>query len=336
MKKYKSIILLLAILLSLIYLACDDSGVGPSTIPAGTISLRQSNFKQLNNSVEGFYQLWLRLDTAGMIFDYSLGKFNIGGSGEITNTNGGAMEFVFSGDTNKLHQATVAYITLEPPNDSNPAPSSSILVSGPTTVSVDSVYATMTIGGGLALGSAGQQLLNGANAGFSFAAPTAGYSHCWEGIWFCDTTSSHNTFFPSGIRLFSGGWYYQGWVVDNSNPGDPVYYSTGRFTNPYGPDFDGAGPCAGTFPPYQKPGQDWILSVCPSGTPRISETNKANYGVFITIEPSFEQSGSQAFQKPFLKIYDIPYIQPWVHCGTSAYLISQRGAFPSARVRITR
>jgi len=337
MKKYKSIILLLAILLSLIYLACDDSGIGPSAIPAGTISLRQSNFKHLDKDVQGVYQLWLRLDTAGMIFDFSLGKFNIGGSGEITNTNGGSMEFVYEGDTNKLHLASVVYITVEPPNDSNQAPSSSVLVSGSATVSVDSIYASLTLGGGLALGSAGQQLMsNGSNAGFTIAAPTAGYSHCWEGIWFCDTTSAHNTFFPPNLQLFTGGWSYQGWVVDNSNPGNPVYYSTGRFNNPYGPDYDGAGPCAGTFPPYQKPGQDWILGVCPSGTPHMSETNKASYGVFITIEPSFEQGGSQAYQQPFLKVYDIPYIQQWVHCGTNAYLLNQRGSFPRAQVRITR
>ena len=115
------------------------------------------------------------------------------------------MQFVFEGDTNRLHLASVIYITLEPPNDSNQAPSSSVLVSGPASVSVDSVYATLTMGGGLALGSAGQQLIsNGSNAGFAIASPTAGYSHCWEGIWFCDTTSSHNSFFPSNLQLQTG------------------------------------------------------------------------------------------------------------------------------------
>jgi len=337
MKKQKSIILLLGILLSLVYLSCDDSGVGPSNIPAGVVTVRQTNLKQLDNNVEGVYQLWLRLDTAGMLTDYSLGKFNIGGSGEITNTSGGSMQFVFPGDTNKLYQAIAAFITVEPPNDTNPDPSTAVLLSGQTSVVLDSVYSTLTLGGSLALSSAGLELMsNGSNAGFSISAPTAGSSFCWEGIWFCDTSASHNTFFPSNIQLQTGGWFYQGWVVDNTNPNSPVYYTTGRFSNPYGPDFDGAGPCAGTLPPYQKPGQDWILGVCPTGVPQITEQNKANFGVFVTIEPAYEQYGSQAFQKPFIKIYDTQSIPQWVHCGTNMYMLSQRGLFPKVQIRVTR
>ncbi len=333
MRKYKSITLITAILLSLTYFSCDDSGLTPSNLQAGLITLRQKNLKHLDPNVEGAYQLWIRLDTLG---DFSLGKFNIGSLGEITDTNGAAMQFTFSGDTTKLHQVIAAYISVEPPNDPDPWPSVAILLSGQTVVSKDSVYGTMTIGGSMALGSAGQELLYGANAGFSIAAPTAGYSFCWEGVWFCDTTAANNTSFPPNIQLTGAGWHYQGWVVDNTNPGSPKYYNMGRFTNPYGPDFDGAGPCAGTLPPYQRPGQDWIRGVCPTNVPQISELNKAYYGVFVTIEPSYEVPNGPAHQKPFLKIYENAALPQWVHCGTKAVLASKYGLFPRCEIRITR
>lgn len=336
MNKYKSVLLLLAILLLFFKLGCDDSGFGPSNLPPGLITVRQNNLKQLESNIEGSYQMWLRLDTAGLITDYSLGKFNIGSSGEITNTSGGTMEFIYPGDTNQLYQATLAYVTVESPNDTNPGPSTAVLLSGQMSVAKDSIYGTLTIGGSLALGSAGQELQNGANAGFSIAAPTAGYSYCWEGVWFCDTSASNNSLFPANIQLTTSGWYYQGWVVDNTSPGNPVYYTTGRFSNPYGPDFDGAGTCAGTLPPYQRPGQDWIRGICPTGTPQMSEQTKTNYGVLVTLEPSYEQFGSQAFQKPFLKIYEITSIFGFVHCGTQAYMYSQRNTFPHCQIKITR
>ena len=97
-------------------------------------------------------------------------------------------------------------------------------------------------------------------------------------------------------------WVYELWVADTSNPLNPVYYSAGRYKDPLGPDFDGAGSCSGPEVPYSKPGQDWVMEPCISGKPQ--DINNGNYSIFITLEPSLEQNGTSAYSSPFfLKLY---------------------------------
>jgi hypothetical protein len=83
-----------------------------------------------------------------------LGRFNINQNGEITDTLGGSMEFKYQGDTNKLYQSKLAFVTVEPPGDYNSEPSNLILLSGETSFKFDSIYANLTIGGSDALGTA--------------------------------------------------------------------------------------------------------------------------------------------------------------------------------------
>ena len=143
MNKYKSIILLLAILLSLIYFACDDSGF-VNTSPTGLISFAPKNLKQLNPNVDGVYELWLKLDSSGTITYYSLGRFNIDGNGGVVDTAGNPMTFRYQGDTNKLYQAKTCLLTVEPRGDNNSEPSSAVLISGNTSVSNDCILSNST------------------------------------------------------------------------------------------------------------------------------------------------------------------------------------------------
>jgi hypothetical protein len=132
------------------------------------------------------------------------------------------------------------------------------------------------------------------------------------------------------------GWVYEGWIVDTSNSQNHIFYSTGRFSNPYSADFDGPGACAGSQPPYQAPGQDWILENCPLGKPPITNLSIGNYGVLITLEPSTEQFGSDAYNRPFfLSLFKQMEISPLTACKYKAVVPNQSIYFPSARIRIT-
>ncbi len=314
--------------------SCDDSGVIPSNIPMGTITLRQKNLKHIESNIDGIFELWLRLDTAGIITNYSLGRFNINSNGEITDTSGGPVQFRFQGDTNKLYQSKLAFITVEPPGDFNSEPSTSVLLSGETAIVFDSIYANLTISGSAALGSVGQQLLTGEHTSYMLNTPTSSSGNCTRGVWFCDTLG--NSFFPGGLQLFGQGWVYEGWIKDKSDPGNPVYYSTGRFTNPYDVDFDGAGPCAGSLTPYSKPGQDWVILNCPLGKPEIINLSSYNYEILITLEPSFEQSSSTAYGTPFfVNLFKQPVIFPQSGCKRRDYVLNQYTTFPSAGIKIS-
>jgi hypothetical protein len=331
MKIIKFLLIIPIILVAVIYYSCDDSGVLPSDVPRGQISFTQKRLNHIDPNIDGVYELWLRIDSLGSVTNHSLGRFNIDGNGNVTDTGGGTIEFKYQGDTSALGFSTDAFITVEPPGDFNGQPSSAVLLSGHTEIKLDSLYTTMKLSGSLALGSAGAELLSGNHARYMLNTPTSSAVSCLRGLWFCDTAG--NTGFPSGLLMTSSGWFYQGWVMDKSVPSNPIYYNMGRFTNPYGPDFNGAGPCAGTGTPYSKPGEDWVLDSCSSGRPQ--NLNNLIYEVFVTLEPAYETPSSTAYYRPFLKVYKQGVIEPSLTCKRIDNLFSQYTLLPEAKLRIS-
>lgn len=333
MKIFRFLILIPIILVAVIYYSCDDSGVHPIDLQRGVISFSQNKLKQLNPNIEGAYELWLRLDSLGSVTDYSLGRFNIDGNGNVTDTSGGTIQFKFQGDTSSLGFSTHAFVTVEPPGDDNGLPSSAVLLSGQVGIGLDSLYASLKMSGSLALGTTGQKLLTSTGGMFIVNTPTSSAGDCLKGIWFCDTMG--NSTLPPDLQMSSSGWVYEGWVMDKSVPGNPIYYSTGRFTNPYGPDNDGAG-CGGTGTPYPKPGQDWVQANCPSGLPQIQNLSNDNYEVFITIEPSYESPPYMDYQRPFfVQLFKQTNISSYMGCRRLQYLPSLPYTLPEARLKIT-
>jgi hypothetical protein len=334
MKKYKFYFVFFVILSSFIYFSCDDSGFIKSYVPKGIVSFSQKNLKHLDPNVDGVFELWLKMDSSGSNTYLSLGRFNISASGGVVNLSGNPMEFKYQGDTNKLSQAKSCLLTVEPPGDNNSEPSTAVLLSGPASVSNDSVNSYLTLGGQEALGDAGDLIMIPFHfyPTFVLSTPTSAPQNCTRGIWLCDTSGNSN--YPAEGRIISPGWTYEMWVEDKSNPQNPIYYPTGRYKNPLGPDYDGAGPCAGTGTPYSKPGQDWIDPNCPSGGPQ--DINNGNYSMFITLEPSQEQWGSGAYNKPFfVKVYYKETIQSSCFRNIRTDCISNLSLLPEARVKIT-
>mmetsp|Transcript_12534 Transcript_12534/g.13927 ORF Transcript_12534/g.13927 Transcript_12534/m.13927 type:complete len:227 (-) Transcript_12534:73-753(-) len=138
-------------------------------------------------------------------------------------------------------------------------------------------------------------IISGANpfantaGSFFLATPTSANDtdEC-NGIWFFDGENGN----PSLVLPQPpAGWVYEGWVVDMSDPQNPMPMSTGTFTSASGPDSDGAGPYAGSDNPAPMfPGQDYVV---------IMPKNLCNnYTAVISIEPNPDRNPDIPF---FLK-----------------------------------
>ena len=312
--------------LIIFYSGCDDSGVLPHLVPKGRITLTPTNLKTLDVNTDGWYNLWIGLDSAGNRLWYSAGEFNVDASGSPVDLSGNATSFGIS-DSNSLNLATKCMVTIE--KQHNIFPSLQRLISGNLAAISDSLSCIMDISGDLALGSAGAKLLTGVGAYYILNSPTTHNASCYRGIWFCDVSGiSH---FPDSLALpNNGGWVYQGWLVDHSTN---TYYSIGKFYSPYAADLDGAGPCADTAAGYNAPGQDWIQTGgnCPSASLNL---HSGNCTVFVTLEPSNEVPGSASDNSPFFLRFFSQLIDPTVGCGQQDNLFNQRVTFPTGRIRI--
>ena len=336
MKTIKCFLLLTGIFCTFYFYSCDDAGTIPSNITAGTISLSQSNLKSVDPNVDGVFQLWIAIDTANQREWFSAGRFNINSSGGIIGADGNALSLNFSGDTNRLHLAAHALVTLEKDNDLAPSPYR--IMSGPLTVTTDSVYGTLTLAGGEALGNVGVEL--GAlgppysPGKYILNSPTTNNVECLKGLWFRDPQG--NSMSP-GLNLPGGsGWKYEAWLY---NIQLQQYYSMGRFRNYNLADENGPGDpsCVGPDPGYPVPGQDWIYSV--GSCPAISNLNNGTYSVFITLEP-FDESGASLSSPFFLRLFDrVGGIQSSLQCGQLDPFIRSMASdlkIPRATIRIAR
>ncbi|MGH2574472.1 MAG: hypothetical protein ACRDFC_02100 [Ignavibacteria bacterium] len=330
MKKYKYIVISLLIFIPLIYNSCDDAGITELAFHrAGDVTLTQSNLKPLNPTVDGVYEAWIKLDTLGGQW-YSLGRFNISLNGTIIDLSGNAMTFTFMGDTNQLHLAIAAMITVETSAFTG-QPGPLHLISGSLDTTADSAYGNLNLGGADALGSVGQTLIGGAqgcpHGKYILRTPSNNNVECLKGIWFCDTLG--NAHLPAGLGLSGSPWIYQGWLKDRTNPNNPVYLTMGRFSDPYNADLDGKGPCAGPGNGYNKPGQDWVnpSSSC------VQNLNNGNYEVFITLEPTNDPALNSPF---FVKLFAQTVIHSSLGCGRDDNLFNQCATFPRVRIKINK
>ena len=330
MKILKISFILFVLLFAILYNGCDDAGVLPKNLPKGRITLTPLNLKPLDQNVDGWYRLWVGIDSGGSRIWYSCGEFNISSSGTIVDLSGNSITFQFNDDTNSLAFATRAMVTIE--TQHNVFPSAQRLISTVLTSHFDSLSGNMDISGDLALGTVGTKLISGASGHYMVRTPSDSNRSCSKGLWFCDTMNVPSL--PAGLTLpDSGGWVYEGWAVNHASN---TYYPMGKFRNPYAADFDGAGPCSGHNPGYTAPGQDWIADSngCPNPPLNILS---GNFGVFISLEPSNEVPGSQADNSPFFfRIFQQNTIDHSLGCGQSDNLfnLSITGLFPSSLIRI--
>ena len=220
----------------------ESNNNSQATAPALPLNLQVD----LATLEQGVYEGWVVQGEDKLSF----GTFN-------TNAEGAIVGDLDLGDIVVNDGDTVA-ISIEPENDTDPAPSQTIVLAG----SVQNGAAELTFP--LEVGTfAGQYIL---------ATPTtATIDDETAGVWFTTTGSDASLDIPVAPE----GWAYEGWVVVDGTP-----LSTGVFTDPAAADmFNGfSGPDSAP----NKPGEDFVANL-PEGF--TAPLDLRGMTVVVSIEP---------------------------------------------------
>lgn len=246
----KRILVVALSIVSLLITSCSSDD-GP---PTSNLTLELIGLEPLTGGAS--YEAWLVVDGEPV----SINKFSSVG----TTT-------VFPVVTTTLESATEFFLSIEAPNDADPKPSKTRILTGTFTGSVAQVVSTTVMAD-----------FSSVSGKFVMATPTDNVSDNDEfGIWFED---------PSGIQVAPGldlppladGWKYEGWVVLTKN-GTSFPVSTGTFSDET--TFDDASPYSGNGNAPDYPGEDFINSA-PQGLTFPEDGDVRGKMVVISVEPS--------------------------------------------------
>ena len=252
-------------------------------------------FSGLGDPTPGHYEAWFVIDGV----PHSGGKFRVSSSGDILDLAGKTLENGVMKVPTGLSVAlsTHAFISLEPGNDADPAPSKTRLLGGVFSGTSADLTVADTLALGIALGaSTGQYVLDTPttesrldfNRGMAWIIPGP-------------DSLTPPTAALDLATLPDSGWSYEGWVMRPTNSGF-ISYSTGRFRQGVGFDSDRAGQTAGPFGPdlngdgrgdgYDFPGQDFVDS---SGNVPPLVLDAGGLRLAVSIEPDPDNAASPFF-----------------------------------------
>lgn len=269
--------------------------------PADTMKNINLNISGLEDlGADYVYEGWLISNGAPV----STGTFSVDEMGNLSKTT-------FSLKESYVDNATTFVLSIEPANDSDPAPSATKMMAG------DFSGANASITTGLVgdfSNAAGKYIL---------ATPTDGAdSNENSGIWFLDLSTGSPTV---GLTLpeLPDGWKYEGWVVFE---GQPV--TTGTFTNTMATDDDD--PFSGNMalPDVNGvdgffPGEDFLMNA-PSGL--NFPTDIAGGMAVISVEPYPDNSPNPFTLKPLVQLI------PTSAVDHTVYNMGQNLSFPTGTV----
>ncbi len=255
----KRILLAATFVLGMLAVSCSSDD-GP---PTSNLTLEVVGLEPL--SIGATYEGWLIVEGEPV----STGKF--------TST---ASSITFPVVAETLEKATEFVLSVEPPNDTDPAPSKTKLLSGLFSGNVAALTVNTVVAD-----------FSNISGKFVIATPTDNVADNDEfGIWFED---------PSGVQAVPGlnlppladGWKYEGWVVFNNIP-----VTTGTFSQV--DTFDDASPYSGNGQAPNYPGEDFLNSA-PFSLTFPEDGDVRGKMVMITVEPSpdFDQA-TPFFIKP--------------------------------------
>ena len=237
-----------------------------------------TNLVSLNETEEGHYEGWAIIDGSPI----STGKFNVNEDGMPIGLGGGSIIDEFDAGQD-ITGASDIVITLEPPGDDDDIPSNVKLLAA----------AVMDHQAELKLNVPGRDVLETMTTGSFFLATPSDNPDVPDnddmGIWFLQMPGPAPGF--EDLPDIGPNWAYEGWVVDVTDPENPMPYSTGRFSEASGADSDEAG-CNGGGPAF--PGQDFVEAQCPP----FLDLDTGNFLVVITIEPEPDNLSSPFQIKP--------------------------------------
>ena len=230
-------------------------------------------FSNLANPGADHYEGWLIVDGKAV----STGSFTVDDQGNLKDLSGNTltMQTVKDIDMSKVSKYV---LTLEPKDDSDPAPSSIKLLAG----NVSDNMASLTPNLGVSLSDI--------SGGYILATPSDGSNNNENsGIWYLNP----NTGPGASLNLpdlSATNWVYEGWIVINGTA-----VTTGKFNSSTGFDsFDGYSGNQ-SYPPF--PGEDFITNA-PTGL--SFPTNFAGAKAVISIEPRMDNSPEPFQFKPLV------------------------------------
>ena len=282
--------------------SCGDDPTAPDA--GARLALEVTGLRALDPTRDGSYEAWV-IDAAGTA--HSVARFAA--------LEGTALEFDLP-----IAAPRAALVTLEPPNDPDPAPSASRLLGGSfggSSASL-SIEGLVTAHGPLDDAPGAHSLFTSSN-NVSLGYPSLEHS----GLWLFSLDPSMNR---SGSRfvhltILDPGWLYEGWIVRDIGTPDELWLAYGKFRPDAAGflnsrDATGSGPFSGDAD-YRNggiedvPGDEWTVNpfVLPlpgglelplqldevdavSGTPRWSHV--------ITVEPAFDEDEPLLTERPFV------------------------------------
>ena len=297
MKTSKMIILMLVAIVVLASCKKDDED-NMDMDNNKSIMLNISGLEDLGSDY--VYEGWLIVNGAPV----STGTFTVDATGMLSRTT-------FSLNAADVDAATTFVLSIEPANDSDPAPAATKILAGDFSGNSASVN-TDLVGD-----------FSSAEGKYILATPTNGADTDENsGIWFLDITTG-SPMVGLDLPQLPEGWKYEGWVVID---GQPV--TTGTFTNPMATD--DADPYSGNMPLPDVngmygffPGEDFLLNA-PAGLD--FPTNIAGGMAVISVEPHPDNSPNPFTLKPLV------HAIPAAAMDHTVYVMGQNLNFPGGTV----
>ncbi len=267
MKKIMSIILLATVM---IFTSCDDDEISNLV----NLVLAFNGLEDLGS--EEVYEGWIIVDGSPV------------STGTFTNPAGGT----FQVDEEQLDSATAFVLSIEPADDSDPAPSNIKILQGDFSGNQAALNTNNVIANFSSI--AGKYIL---------ATPTSeDTTDEKSGVWWLDNSGSSPV---AGLTLpdLSGvsDWTYEGWVIFSGGDGSPI--STGTFDNPGIADDNAAtSPYKGSNgngPNY--PGEDFVTG---SANGITFPSDLSGGKVVISVEPVPDNSTAPFLLKPLVGSVD--------------------------------
>ena len=292
--------------------ACGGStSTDPDPGQGATLSLTLTGIRSLDAATEGSYEAWV-YDAGGT--PVSAGKFT---------TSGGTVRLALP-----VVNPRQVDVTIEPPGDTNPAPSVQRLLTG----TFNGSTAALSVEGAVTQSTLPLRQQPGQFTMFSPSDNAVnGYPSFEEsGVWLFNMAPRDTPQNDGWVRLtqLREGWIYEGWMVRDHGTSSAIWLSYGKFR----PDQTGAvnkrddtgwGPFSGvldfaTAGEEEYPGDDWISNPLhlpfPSGLTlplNLRETTtsgQSRWTHVITIEPAWNKGEPYATERPFLMA---PYRDPF-------------------------
>ena len=283
-------------------LGCTDGVAGPRLDDALEISFTELD---VPSAADGRLALWV------------FGARDTVPAGVVPPDHASGQPFRFS---NPLADAAGVFVTVEPPGDIDPAPSSAVLLRGRFSRgrAVLSIEGAITDGRPLEPDPGAHSLFTTSNN------VELGYpSFENAGLWLFSVAPSRNVHGTREVKLtpLRAGWVYEGWIVRQTEPA--IWISYGKFRPDElslltSRDDTGAGPFAGdedfrNAGVEDVPGEEWTSDrvagqlgvTLPAGVTlpvALDATDAAGGAVWhhvITIEPAFDETEGPLEGRPF-------------------------------------